>query len=216
MNAQVEHFKDDLAKRVFPFRFRKIGSPYAFLNEVGIIPVLEYIYKGNLLIDVAECLNVSMTVLQTWVDNEGHGAAIEEAETISAEGYLAEGMRKLRQAGNAFELSQAKEMVRNAQFMASKKNKKTYGNTDAALQGAGVSYVFNINGNSSAPAAVKEVLDAIDVVPEDRPRVTLNLLEHLIGVPDEPVIDPDMPIGAMGWGDTLPQTGPFYDADENK
>lgn len=202
----VQHFNDDLASRIFPMRFRRIGSPFAFLNEVGVVPILEYIYKGNLLIDVAEVLNVSMTVLNTWVENEGHAAAIEEAEKLSAEGYLAEGMRRLRCAENQFELKRAQEMIKHAQFMASKKNKKVYGAVTEQQGGAGVSYVFNINGNISAPQELKDVIKTVEQVVEDVPQVRLDL-SHLL----KP--DPDMPIGLLLSEDKL-DIGPFYEAQE--
>lgn len=202
----VQRFDDDLAARIFPMRFRRIGSPYAFLNEVGIVPILEYIYKGNLLIDVAEVLNVSMTVLTTWVENENHSAAIEEAEKLSAEGYLAEGMRRLRCAENTFELKRAQEMIKHAQFMASKKNKKVYGAVTEQQAGAGVSYVFNINGNISAPQEIKDVIATVEKVIEDVPQVRLDL-SHLL------IPDPDMPIGML-LGDESLDIGPFYDAQE--
>lgn len=216
MNAQVENYRDDLARRAFPAKFRNIGNPYAFLNDVGIIPVLEYIYKGNLLIDVAECLNVSLTILRTWVENEQHGAAVEEAEMLSAEGYLAEGMKRMRNAQTGFELTQAREMIKHAQFMASKKNKKTYGNQESTQAGAGVSYVFNIGATTTAPQLAQAAASIIehDAQPElnvPTPRVAFNLLEHLMHVPDE------TPIGALDWAvpkPNEPETGPFYDADE--
>lgn len=192
MSVEPEFYKDDLTKRIFPMRFRRIGNPYAFLNDVGIIPVLEYIYKGNLLIDVAEAVNVSYTVLSAWVEQEGHGPAIEEAEQISAEGYLAEGHRRLREAETAFELSKAKEMVKQAQFMASKKNKRRYGTSEVGQQGAGVSYVFNIGGDISAPAmkTVEHILH--QTLPEDTAPVTLAL-----------DFNDSTPIGAIDFGLSL-------------
>jgi hypothetical protein len=222
VNAQVQHYSDSLERRAFPARFRNIGNPFQFLNEVGIIPVLEYIYKGNMLIDVAECLNVSLTILRTWVENEGHAAAVEEAEILSAEGYLAEGMKKMRTAETPFELTRAREMIKHAQFMASKKNKKTYGNQESTQAGAGVSYVFNIGNQTSAPQLVKDVVQTIEhkqdpLGNEPVPRVAFNLLDHLLTVEPEP-IDPQLPIGALHWGTEKnePEIGPFYDAPETE
>ena len=176
-----ERYDDSLAARVFPHRFRRVGNPYAFLNDIGIVPILEYIYKGNLLIDVAEALNVSYTVLQAWVEQEGYDEKIQEAQKISAEGYLAEGLRRLRQAKNEFELKRAKEMVAHARFKASKKDKTTYGSTEqTGVEKAGVSYVFNIGGNvitHQAPA--QEEKQAIDAEAVEVPRVSMDILGHL-------------------------------------
>lgn len=203
-------------------RFRRIGNPYAFLNEVGIIPILEYIYKGHLLLDVAEALNVSYTVLTTWAKEEGHEQAIDEAETVSAEGFLARANRELRDARTSFELAKAKEMVRQAQFMASKKNKNTYGTADQQGAGGGVSYIFNINGTVSAPQVAK-IIDSTAVElpkPADSPppRVNFNLLGHLLDGPQEPEFDPETPIGDIDFdqkqgqnSENEPEIGPFYD-----
>lgn len=229
MTVVPEYYKDDLAKRCFPIRFRNIGNPYAFLNEVGIIPMLEYIYKGHMLIDVAEALNVSYTVLTRWVEGEGHGPSIEEAEQVSAEGYLAEAQRKLRSASNGFELSQAKEMVKQAQFMASKKNKRRYGTQEANLGGGGgVSYVFNIGGEVSAPT-MKTVENIVGkTLPDDNSPVEMDLMQQL--AKSEP-FDENTPIGAMDWSakpklpvlvdlnhlqkdPNEPDIGPFFDAPE--
>ena len=219
MNATVapdySTYDNELAKRILPMRFRHIGNPFAFLNDVGIVPILEFIYKGNLLQDVAEVLNVSFTVLRGWVENEGHGPAIEEAERVSAEGFLAEAQRRLRCAKNGFELAQAKEMVRHAQFMASKKNKGTYGGSDA-LGGSGgsVSYVFNINGNTTEPAAVKEIIGKVIEETVDVPQVHFNPLAHLL-VDDEVEeipFDENTPIGEMTFDEDEAEIGPFHES----
>lgn len=137
-------FRDDLAARCFPHRYRRIGSPYAYLDEVGISPILEYIYKGHLIIDVAEAVNVPLSVLNEWIDKKGHRTDVDEAEQKSAEGYLAEGMRLLKTAKTDFEFKKAKEIIRNAQFMAEKKDRKTYGDNKQKGGGSKLSYVFNI------------------------------------------------------------------------
>lgn len=157
------HFADDLAQRCFPYRFRKVGSPYAYLNEVGIYAIVEYISKGHLLIDVAEAVNVPLQVLRTWVEQEGHVGQIEEAETLSADGYLAEGMKRIRNAQTEFELRRAEKMVRHAQFMASKKNKPVYGEQIAKQASAPVQYIFNIPGtpaNNTIPKFAGQIIDA--------------------------------------------------------
>lgn len=215
MSAIPETYKDSLAARIFPHRFRRIGNPYAFLNDVGIIPILEYIYKGNLLIDVAEALNVSYTILVTWAKNEGHEEAIEEAETVSAEGYLAEGLRRLREATNDFELKRAKEMINHARFMASKKDKGTYGSTEqTGADKAGVSYVFNIGGDvvtHQTKAVEQPKVDAKIIEGEATP-VSLNILEHLQRNFEDvfPEAVEQKP-AKRGRKPQLPVVGPFYD-----
>jgi hypothetical protein len=220
----VTRFNDDLQHRAFPARFRNVGNPYAFLNDVGIVPVLEYIYKGNLLIDAAAELNVSYTILQNWVENEGHEAAIDEAQRISAEGYLAEGLRRLRNAPNEFELKRAKEMVAHARFMASKKDKGQYGGTEQQADNrAGVSYIFNIGGPSPAPntppAAAKPAIDSTHqrLEPENLPVVTFQIpapapdvAEHLRAFGVTKAFDELFAPVAEPTADS-PEIGPFHD-----
>lgn len=174
------YFDDDLAQRCFPHRFRRVGSPYAFLSDVGIDAIVEYISKGHLLIDVAEVVNVPLMTLREWVQNEGHLEAVDEAETLSAEGYLAEGMRKLRYAKCDFELKRAKEMIRNAQYMAGKKNKPIYGEQVNKEATAPVTYIFNVPGAGALPKFAGQVIDATTnhtgpVAPTEPKRVSLDL-----------------------------------------
>jgi hypothetical protein len=231
MSAVPETYKDSLAARTFPHRFRRVGNPYAFLNDVGIVPILEYIYKGNLLIDVAEALNVSFTILTTWAENEGHSEAIEEAQRISAEGYLAEGMRRLRDAGTDFELKRAKEMINHARFMAAKKDKSVYGSNEqqAGAEKAGVSYVFNIAGNvvaHSAPTVEAAAEPPSNIIEGESKPVTMDILGHLerdfadvFGVPEAPAKPVTLPAPSAKRGPTqpkvvkvpLPLIGPFHD-----
>ena len=142
-------FNDSIKQRAALARFRGIGNPFAFLNDIGLVPIRERLFKGATLLEVAEELNLPLTALHLWVENEGHEAAIEEASVLSAEGYIVEGQRMLRTALNKFDLDKAKAMIEHGRWMASKKDKKTYGNTINELgQGAAVSYTFNINGGA--------------------------------------------------------------------
>lgn len=223
----VTRFNDDLQHRAFPARFRNVGNPFAFLNDIGIVPVLEYIYKGNLLIDVAEALNVSYTILQRWVENEGHEAAVDEAQRISAEGYLADGLRRLRTASNEFELKRAKEMVAHARFMAAKKDKGQYGGTEQQNDNrAGVSYIFNIGGQTSLPTASTTPKPAIDATHQRLEPELLPLVEFDLQSP-APSIPPDIADHLRVFGVTkafdelfapsveptadAPEIGPFHD-----
>lgn len=131
-------------------RFRGIGNPFAFLAEIGIVPIKEYIYRGATIIDLAETLNLPVTTLRTWIEENGYQAELEEASTLSAEGYIRQGEIMLRSAANKFDLDKAKAMIEHGRWMASKKDKKTYGTQPGDLGGpAAVSYVFQI-GESSA------------------------------------------------------------------
>jgi len=117
--------------------------------------IKEYIYKGAMIIDVAEALNVPVTVLKTWINENNHEADIEEASILSAEGYIRTGEQLLKAATNAFELNKAKAIIEHGRFMASKKDKKTYGNQIEVTGGpAQVHYIFSI------PASAPQILDA--------------------------------------------------------
>lgn len=143
-------FNDSIQNRAKLARFRGVGNPFAFLNDVGLVPIKERLFKGATLLEVAEELNLPLTAIHMWVENEGHESAIEEASVLSAEGYVVEGQRMLRLANNKFELDKAKAMIEHGRWMASKKDKKTYGATVNELgQTAAVSYVFNIGGNAA-------------------------------------------------------------------
>lgn len=154
------YFDDDLVQRCFPHKFRNVGNPYAYLNDVGVHAMVEYIAKGHLLIDVAEATNVPLMVLRKWVQEEGHFEAIEEAETLSAEGYLAEGMKRIRCAQTEFELRRAEKMVKHAQYMASKKNKPVYGEQVTKGPTGAVTYIFNVPGGKEIPKFAGQIIDA--------------------------------------------------------
>jgi hypothetical protein len=143
-------FSDSIQNRAKIARWRGIGNPFAFLNDIGLVPIKERLFKGATLLEVAEEIGLPLTALHVWIENEGHEADIEEAEVLSAEGYVVEGQRMLRLANNKFELDKAKAMIEHGRWMASKKDKKTYGTSVQELgQGASVSYTFNIGGNGA-------------------------------------------------------------------
>lgn len=142
--ANPTRYDESLRARCFPYRFRKVGSPFAYLDEIGIQAICEFIVKGHMLIDVAEATDVPFKVLQDWVQHNGYGEFIDQATIDSAEGFLAEGMRGLRHAATDFELRRAREIVRQAQFLAEKKDKATYGKKDDPNAGKAIQYVFNI------------------------------------------------------------------------
>lgn len=153
MSAQPNTFTDSLAVRGDQTARGTIGNPYAQLNQIGIASVLEYLYKGANLVDVAETTNVSVTVLRTWLDNEGHWPRVEEATVLSAEGYLAMGQRLMKTAKNPFELAKAKSLLEHSRWLAGKINKPVYGTTEVAAAGTTVSFTLNIGGQHATLVA---------------------------------------------------------------
>lgn len=182
--GQPATFNDSIQQRAKLARFRGVGNPFAFLNEIGLIPIKERLFKGAMLLEVAEELGLPLTALHMWIENEGHEIEIEEAEVVSAEGYIIQGERLLKTAANKFDLDKARAMIEHGRWMASKKNKKTYGTTVQELgQGAAVSYVFNISGNQ--PVQINTRTQAPDnpvaPVPQDPnaiPKVSFSLQDQ--------------------------------------
>lgn len=152
-------FDDDLVYRCFPHKFRMIGDPSGYLSAVGIQPMLEFIYKGHLLIDVASATNVPLTALRRWVEDNQYGPQVEEAETQSAEGYLARAHNHIRNAKTEFELRRGRELMKHAEFMAEKKNKPIYGEGVQKGTGNVVNYKFVIG--ALPPAAIPPVIEGI-------------------------------------------------------
>ena len=187
MQPSLSTFDDSLALRAKYLRFRGVGSHFDFLTDVGIVPIKEFIYKGCMLIDVAELLNVSVTNLKTWITENNYDGEIEEASVFSAEGYLSNGEKLLKVATNNFELNKAKAMIEHGRFMASKKDKKTYGTQIEVTGGpAAVHYSFilpqavqlpELNALAPKPAALEGEFKEIS-------RVTLDPLN--LGSPPPP------------------------------
>lgn len=227
-SAAPTGFDDDLARRAFPHRFRRIGSPFAYLNDIGIEAILEFIIKGHLLVEVAEATNVPYRRLQEWVANEGHFEAVDDAETQSAEGVMAAARKAVREAPTSFELQRAKLMLNHAEWMASKKNKAIYGEQKQDKGGnGGVNYIFNIGAGDQAPAATKEVIDAVAIrhapqaVSFDPSAMFTEQMSAPPLVPMQVVEAPDREPGPILIADRPlvpsaeePDTGPFYDGIE--
>jgi hypothetical protein len=148
MSAQAPLFYSDSIKaRAAPNRYRQIGSPFAFLSSIGIDAILEEIYKGANIVDVARALNVSIGILLSWIDAGGYTQRIEDATTFSAEGHLSEAGRLLREARNDFDLKKAKQLADHGRFMATKLNKPKYGQDNSKLANAtGVTFNMHIDG----------------------------------------------------------------------
>lgn len=158
-------FNDSLALRARNLRFRGVGNPYAFLDGIGIVPIKEFLYRGANIIDLADALNLPISTLHLWIDNNNYGPEIEEASVISAEGYIRQGEVMLKNATNKFDLDKSKAMLEHGRFMASKKNKRVYGNANDIGSGqASVSYTFNIGAAApqEARAAIEKAKEIID------------------------------------------------------
>ena len=149
-------FADSLALRAKQLRFRGVGDQFSFLDGIGIIPIQEFLYRGANVIDLAETLNIPITVIHRWIESRNYQTEIDNASQVSAEGYIYQGEKLLKNALTKFELDKAKAMLEHGRFMASKKDKKQYGNTnEQGLPAAGVTYVFNVGNVTQA----KEIIE---------------------------------------------------------
>jgi hypothetical protein len=157
MSAPI-FYRDSLASRAAPQRFRQIGNPYAFLNGVGIEAMLDEIRKGHNLVEIAEVLDVSIGVLLRWIDVEGHTTHIDEAFKFSAEGHLAKAAKAISQAENDFQLKKAKEMANHGRFMASKMDRNKYG-AEAQKTATGNIVQFVLHMGQGAPPKVIEAFE---------------------------------------------------------
>lgn len=209
-------FDDNLKVRAFPHRFRRIGSPFAYLNDIGIEAILEYIIKGHLLVEVAEATNVPFRRLQEWVVNEGYMQLVDEAETQSAEGVMSQARKAIREAPTDFELRRAKLMLAHAEWMATKKNKTIYGeNKTDKGGGGGVTYEFHINGVTNVAATTSDIIEATAVRHTDliagfdpsRMLATLPVLDDPTAEL-EPVLVAERPLVPTP---EQPDIGPFFD-----
>lgn len=138
-------YKDSLEARAAPTRYRNIGNPYAFLTGLGVDAILEEIYKGRNIVDVAKTLNISITILLNWLENEGHMERVEKATKFSAEGYISEATQLLREARNDFELKKADKIATHGRFLASKLNRQVYGQEKPeSAPAAGVTFIMHM------------------------------------------------------------------------
>ena len=180
MSTVPQYFADNLQQRTFRHKFKNIGNPYAFLSDVGIVPMLEFLYKGNTILDLAAEMDIAVTILRRWIKEENHTADVEEAERVSAEGYLAKAHKKLREANNEFEFKKAKEELNHARFMATKKDKPGYGEKIPGQLGSGngVTFVLNMQGAAPQATAVLTALPAEGTGPQ-----TLVIEHDPLGAP---------------------------------
>lgn len=160
MNAPI-FFRDSIAARAAPLRFRQIGNPYAFLNDVGVEPMLDEVRKGHNLVEIAEVLDVSIGVLLRWIDAEGHVTAFDEAFKFSAEGHLAAAAKAIKGANNDFELKKAKELANHGRFMASKMDRHKYG-AEQQKQNTGNVVQFVLHMGQASKGHAPLVIEASD------------------------------------------------------
>lgn len=189
MSATPQSFNDSLEVRGRQNRRGSIGNPYTYLANVGIDAVLEKLYQGHNLVDAAEALQVSITLLRSWLDNEGYWPKVEEATTLSSEGYLSAGQRLLKSATSKLDLDKAKALIEHARWMAGKVNKPMYGTTDVPAAATTVSYVFNVGEHAqivagTGPHALQKPEEDVRVLP-----VTFALPASLPGMA-EPELGP--------------------------
>lgn len=200
--TQPAHFREDLQTRAFPHRYRKIGSPFEYLDDIGILPIVEYIYKGNTIIDCAAEMDIPVTHLLNWLDDRGYMQQIEDAYAWSAQGYLSQAARELRQATNEMAFKKAKEMLSHARFMASKHDRKKYGESANGKggSGSGIQYFIQI-GNDAPPETLKMVGDAMQ-------SSAALVLEH---EPQDDGAYDDIVV----FEPPVPDIGPFADEEED-
>lgn len=179
MSAQNQPtvFDDSLQRRAISARFRGVGNPFAFLNDIGLLPIKEFLYHGANIIDIAEQLNLPITIIQTWIAQNNYGPDIEEASVISAEGYIYQGEKLLKSATTKFDLDKAKALLEHGRFMAGKKNKKVYGTVqDVAAGPAAVSYTFNVGQlpPQALEAFTAQQMEAIEAEYTEVPTVRIS------------------------------------------
>lgn len=172
----ITEFDNDLASRGKQARFRGIGNPYQFLDSIGIMPIKEFLYRGANLIDVADTLNVPLTAILIWIEENNLTNEFKDAARLSAEGYIWQGEKLLKEAKDSFTLNKAKAMLEHARFMAGKKDKQQYGTVNENTGGgAGVTYIFNMG--AGVPQATMEAMQAepIDAEYKEVEPVTIEL-----------------------------------------
>jgi hypothetical protein len=152
MSATPETFTSSLAVLGRQNARGRVGNPYLYLHAVGIEAVIERMYQGANLVDVAQELNCSILLLRQWFDAESYWPRVDEATQLSADGYLALGQRLLKDATTTFELTKARALVEHARWMASKVDKGKYGTSEVIAPASTVSYTFNVMGNAQIAA----------------------------------------------------------------
>lgn len=163
MLAEQNNYEPLLAQKATNLRFRGIGNPYAFLDEIGIVPLKEFIFRGANILDLAELLNLPVTTLRTWIENSGHAAEFEEASILSAEGYIRQGELLLKSASTKFDLDKAKAMIEHGRWMAAKKDKHNYGPQAGEIGGAAaVTYIFQVGETANVQINQHKPLDPKD------------------------------------------------------
>lgn len=168
-------FKDRLSDRAAPNGQMRIGNPYAWLNTIGIAPILEELCRGNNIVDVASTLNVSITVLTNWVEQEGYSVQVDKAITFSAEGYVSQARKLIKAADNDFQLRKATLLTRHSEFMASKVNKPKFGGEMSKAPSGGVTFIMHM-GDETRQVTARVVDNSAPIAPMPK-EIQNNVLE---------------------------------------
>lgn len=154
-------FQDELVIRARNNAHVRMGSPYTFLNNIGIEAIIEGFIHGRNIVDVAKELNISVIVLLNWINSEGHAARVDEAIVLSSEGYLSEVGQSIKKAQSQFDLQKAKELAKHNTFIASKVNRKKYGqDVKQASNTGGVTFVMHIGQQVQVHGAAQQSIDS--------------------------------------------------------
>lgn len=159
-------FTDSIKSRASINHRFKIGNPYAYLNSVGVESIIEEFCKGDNIVGVAKKLNVSIVLLMHWIEASGHSQRIEEAIKLSAEGYINKAADSILDATNDFCLKKARELNKLYTFIASKVNRKKYGQEVDRTSGAmAVQFIMHI-GDDVKRTSVQTVAYSPNPPPE--------------------------------------------------
>lgn len=184
-------FADSIECRVRASNQFRVGNPYRFINAVGIEAIIEQFCQGNNIVEVAKKLNVSVVLLIHWIEAENHGQRIEEAVKISAEGYLAKAASLIMDAPTDFHLKKARELAKLNTFIASKVNRKKYGQeVDKTSSAVGVQFVMHI-GNSTTRTAATGKLRNVSPPPEMQSLEGVFMILPTAGNAAQNVAEPD-------------------------
>ena len=133
--------------RAYPSYEERKLNPVAYLEEVGIEKVGEFVQFGFTSIQIAAALGVSTFVLRKWItNNPEYGKELEIAKSFAAEEYVQQADDELKQASDAFELSKASERAKHRRWRAERIDKDQFGSTQNKDRGiTDNAFIFNFN-----------------------------------------------------------------------
>lgn len=122
---------------------------------------LHKIQEGYTLAGAARALSLNQKQLKELTDRHIIESELHAAMKMGAEVVLDEATQSLRLASEPFELEQAKALAQHFRWLASKLNKKQYGDAVKVDQNVAPSYEFNINllGNASASNIIEHEIN---------------------------------------------------------